>query len=488
MKRNVILLTLLLALAAGRSPAYQEVVKKVKCPLCGAPVSGTVVTNATRTALRLDLKPIGDLPVPNALLVCPGCSFVLFRDHLNPALKDSLNCFVKSEAYRNEAAGNTSYYLLGRIGEFRKLPDKDIAYTYLCASWQTEDDTARYFRYLELARQFYARGRAGSRDSTNEEYVSLCLQECEMLRLLGRFDQAQEVIDKMKRNYMLNLKDYSQAIELETRLISGKNGRPCQMDWKKEKAELVNYEDQVYGLPGFDQMQAGFEMDSLFFGSMDNDVRFFSSWLNGGTITYSKSFLVAMLHPLDPVLPNRTCWYIDYYRYRLVPDWRDFLRIQQEIGAKAGGLEWLRQWQQADSGKVVEARFQGKKLNAVSQSDRENVKAAWAHARLKGSPDYQLKLYRQDHCFCTLYLGIKEQAALVYHASSGRGTSLRDQMMRDADSLTYFKSFGAPLKPSHWLDTLEVDYNPNQQVPSYAVVFPDGKYEINQRGRSAAAE
>lgn len=471
MKRVLTLLTLLLALAAGRVLAYQEVVKKVKCPLCGAPVAGTVFTQGTRTGLRLDLKPLGDVPTPMPLLVCPGCSFVLFQDHLSPALKDSLNGFVKSDAYRNTLPGNTSYFMLGQISEFRKMPAKDIAYAYLNAGWQTEDDTARYHQYLELARQFYAQAKAEAKDSTNEDYVSLCLQECELLRLLGRFDEAGEAIAKMKKNYLLDLSKFDKALELEKKLMAGKNSQPEVMDWKKGKINWANFENQAYGLPGFDAMQAAYEMDSLYIGKAES----YPNWY----------FLVSILHPRAPALLNRIYWYIDYDSKKLLQTWQVFLKTQDQISAKVEKLEWLRQWQQADSNRVVETRFLGTRPNAINDLEKDKVQTVWAHSRLKGSPDMQVKLYRQDHCFCTVYFNAKDERALIYTARSGRGTSLRDQMMRDADSVTYFKSFGAPLRASHWLDTLEVDYSSSQPVPSYAVVEPDGKYAVNDRRRGA---
>ncbi|MDO9026850.1 MAG: hypothetical protein Q7U87_03110, partial [bacterium] len=171
---------------------------------------------------------------------------------------------------------------------------------------------------------------------------------------------------------------------------------------------------------------------------------------------------------------------------KLKQTWLDFLKIQGQISAKVDKLEWLRQWLQADSNRVVETRFLGTRMNTMTDIEKDKVISAWTHSKLKGSPEIELKLYRQEHCFCTIYFGAKEERALIYAARSGRGTSMRDQMMRDADSVTYFKSFGAPLKPIHWLDALEVEYSPSQPVPSYAVVDPDGRYHINGLSRVAA--
>ena len=378
MKRTVILLSLLLALSAGRVLAYTEVVKKIKCPLCGTPIAGSVVTSWIQTSMRLDLKPLGDLVKPDPMLTCPSpdCQFVIFSDHISPALKESLRAYVKSDDYHNELFGNTSYYLLGKICEYRKMPAENLSWIYLKASWQVEDDTARYHKYLSLSQKFCRQSRSDAKDNTNKEYAELCIKDCEMLRLLGRFDEAAEVLALMKKNYLLDLGNHKEAIELENKLIGEKDCQPQEMKWKRKKANGVDYYNQVYGLAGFDQMQSAFEMDSLYFSKMDDDdIQRRSYFIHSSrelTIFYggSKYYLVSVLHPQASELLSRIYWYINYDSKKLTQSWLDFLNAHALITAKVGNLEWLRQWQQADSNRVVEARFLGKGLTPCPVSKR----------------------------------------------------------------------------------------------------------------------
>jgi hypothetical protein len=182
---------------AGVLPALGRTLGETKsvCPFSGLPFLAITENSGSQMCMRLDLKPVGFIGAPPRVPICPDHRFPVYRTDWSKADIARLRPWVESDEFRILAANESPYFRIARIEERLAAPQQTVAWSYLAASWQVEDDPERYRRYLELALARLGTHLAtATSDSTQSGRALSNLQAnlvaAEIERRLGRFDAA----------------------------------------------------------------------------------------------------------------------------------------------------------------------------------------------------------------------------------------------------------------------------------------------------------
>jgi len=226
-----------LALVSGT--VAETVVKvKIKCAICEEQYEATLTASYTQLGQRLDLRPVGHLTSPPRIAVCPKCGFVDFRDgemYPKDELKE-LRDFVLSDDYKKLVKTDTPYFRLAKIDERLKKPQQEIAYRYLQASWQVEEEKEkdRPKAYLLAALDAYSKVIADEAAPAAQRQIAGCLKG-ELLRRLGRFDDARKHFEEFRKLEASKNEPYPRLIELELDLIGKKDAEPHKIPAAKDE-------------------------------------------------------------------------------------------------------------------------------------------------------------------------------------------------------------------------------------------------------------
>ncbi len=190
-------LALLLSLASGPVRAHTMGEIQVKCPLCSHGFQATVDMSGTQFDMRLDLKPLGPIPAPWKIPVCPQCGFVVFDEEPAAETAAKYEAIVQSDAYK-ALADRPTYRRLGLLmAELGRDPYL-VADTYLKASWQEEMAPERYREDVDLALQYYDQWLEATEDKGEAWWTALVV--CgDLERRLGRFDAARARFERLQQ-------------------------------------------------------------------------------------------------------------------------------------------------------------------------------------------------------------------------------------------------------------------------------------------------
>ena len=160
------------------------------CPIDGRKFMAKTVNSYTRLGQRLDLKPIGALLAPLPVPVCPTNGFPVYKRIFTPDEIARLKAIVSSRAFKDARKRNSDYYMVGflkdRMGETKFA----VAYSYLRASWETENKKrGLHRRYLALAVSTFDTFAKTARPTTKSWWTAQLLAG-NLERRLGRFDAA----------------------------------------------------------------------------------------------------------------------------------------------------------------------------------------------------------------------------------------------------------------------------------------------------------
>ncbi len=188
---------------------------------------------------QLDLRPtpFWGIVSPPRVAVCPKCGFVEFREDGKYA-KDELKAlgeFVLTDAYKQLVKTETSYFRLAKIFEHLKKPQAQIAYTYLQATWQVEhEDGKRPQTYLQACLDAYDKVTSENTKDAGQCQIARFLKG-EMLRRLGKFDDAQKHFEALQKLETFKEAPYPKLIPLELDLIAKKDDKPHEIPSKDKK-------------------------------------------------------------------------------------------------------------------------------------------------------------------------------------------------------------------------------------------------------------
>ncbi len=229
--RSARLLSVWLFACAIALPAMAGTSEKVEkeCPLCSTKFEFELPVPMTRPGTRLDLKPNGLDGASLRLAVCPKCSFVVFKDEFGAKETDTLKALVASDDYKNLVKeGHPSYYLMAKIHEKTGADPFFIAYDYLHASWQVEQtDQKRCASYLELALRHISSVKQKTDGSSNEEWTAAQILTGELLRRLGKFEEAKSHFEKLSSKPEFKEQPFRGILAVELELAAAKNSAPA---------------------------------------------------------------------------------------------------------------------------------------------------------------------------------------------------------------------------------------------------------------------
>jgi hypothetical protein len=189
-----ILLWLLLLCCAVPVLAHKVGEERVVCPFSRRPFLALVEMSGTQMCQRFDFKPVGYIGAPSLVPICPDHGFAIDRELFNTEV-EKLRPWVESPEFRRMAAEESPYYRIAQARERLSAAPEQIAFAYLSASWQVEEDPPRYQRYIDLAVRALdahiaavaAAPDAGGRQLSADDATVLA---AELERRLGRFDAA----------------------------------------------------------------------------------------------------------------------------------------------------------------------------------------------------------------------------------------------------------------------------------------------------------
>jgi hypothetical protein len=189
------------------------------CPLDGTKFTSTTDVSGTGGGGRLDLKPLGHMPAPWSVPVCPTDHFALVKKSFTEDEKAALRKVVADPEYQRIATDHASYFLVARIFEALHEPPVQVAFAYLRASWQSESGP-HYQEALENALAWFDRVSEGKAVET-ARVVGI-----EILRLLGRFDAAAERLQSVELDLKDPTKRSQRALQRERELIDKRDRAP----------------------------------------------------------------------------------------------------------------------------------------------------------------------------------------------------------------------------------------------------------------------
>jgi|WetSurMetagenome_2_1015567.scaffolds.fasta_scaffold00404_11 hypothetical protein len=228
-KNVTVWLLALFVLVAFVQPAttHSSADVNVKCPLCHTAFKTRTDDSGARLGMRLDLKPLGQMP--RSLPKCPNCHFIVYNGEMSAKDKKLLLKLVNSGEYRHISDNNSTYFLLAKIYETIGMNNLEIAHTYLKASWQVEDDPAKYARYLEASHSKFEAYLASGKDNSTQ-YIMAQLMAGEIERRLGRFDQARSRFSELqKQPEFSGLQHIASIINYQLALVSSKDSGPHEI-------------------------------------------------------------------------------------------------------------------------------------------------------------------------------------------------------------------------------------------------------------------
>lgn len=214
-------LTLLcvLALAASAAWAAKSIEREMICPICGREFYAILDVPDPDYEMRLDMKPLGAVPGPWHIPDCPGCGFIIYTAGIPKAELARCGAFVESDEYRR-GARRATYYRTGLLHGMLGGADFTLAQDFLKASWQEESEPDKLKEDLELALRYFT---ACAASCGGDEQENSRLMAGEMLRRLGRFDEAKAHFSGLKAEKGFQGNFYADIVDFQLKLCEKKD-------------------------------------------------------------------------------------------------------------------------------------------------------------------------------------------------------------------------------------------------------------------------
>ena len=225
------LLTLLLLVASASASAHTAQEMAFTCPIGGEKFTQTMDTSGTRIGMMTDTRPVGPIATPFSLAQCPSNKFVMFKKEFSPDELAKFKRVVNSAEYQQIAAQSPSYFAWGRMMELagENTDAQQMMNIFLKASWQSESQES-FSKTLGYADKVLANKAISSKDAINTQFL-----RGEMLRKLGRFDEAKRVFTALQKNPEVKQdKLFSQLAALQLGLVAKKSTVSEIIDFDKK--------------------------------------------------------------------------------------------------------------------------------------------------------------------------------------------------------------------------------------------------------------
>ncbi|HZQ74871.1 MAG TPA: hypothetical protein VFB08_18305 [Burkholderiales bacterium] len=219
-------LILLLGASSPAARASTYAPAEMVCPLDGKPFRQTMAMSGTQVGQMLDLKPVGALQAPWPLPVCPGNSFVVYRE-FRPREIERLKRFVKTPQYAALRRKETAYYRVARTRRFLGESDDAVAFSLLQATWEARSPS-EYARYARETLGAYRRILARARGD-EETWRAQQLLVGELQRRLGLFEDARGHFMELAEGERFSEGVWREIVALQLRLVEERSIEPHEM-------------------------------------------------------------------------------------------------------------------------------------------------------------------------------------------------------------------------------------------------------------------
>ncbi|MDO8805047.1 MAG: hypothetical protein Q7R35_11495 [Elusimicrobiota bacterium] len=227
-------------LAAGGAAAAAIVEREFTCPVCVKSFYAKLDVADSKFEMRLDLKPDGPIFGPWLLPDCPACGFVTYKYPVPKAELVKCRGIAASEDFKKIRERST-YFRVGLIYEKLGKSTFTVANSFLRASWQEESEPAKLKEDLELSLKFFT---DCALNCINEEKENSQLLTGELLRRLGRFEEARAHLAGLQRIKGFQKNFFADIVEYQLKLCSKLDSTPHTMadvkEFKKPFIERMN--------------------------------------------------------------------------------------------------------------------------------------------------------------------------------------------------------------------------------------------------------
>ena len=216
-------------LIASCSAAFGQETRKIRvqCPLCEDRFTFKLVLQEMRTGLRLDFKQFGSQHAPAELPECRKCGHVLVdggRNELDRDELERLRGLMKSDRYV-AARDESSYFRLAIELETLGRPPEEIAFAYVAASWQVDEQPILCQVYLARALTWYDNYLARP-EPVSPARVRAMLLRAEILRRLARFTEAQEYLQELAYHPAMARQAEQNILQQQLDLVAARDDEP----------------------------------------------------------------------------------------------------------------------------------------------------------------------------------------------------------------------------------------------------------------------
>ena len=191
------------------------------CPIGGEKFTSDMLMSGVSVDVKTDLEPLGAIMAPTPIPICPSNQFVMFKDDFTQQELDKYEKIIQSEAYLKQVAEKASAQrLLGVMLELagENQNTEQMEWIFLQASWlgSQRQDLEKVLHYADL----------NLKDGNQhiEKLTTMKFVRGEMLRKLGRFDEAKKQFEELSKEPTVKASEYLQKLtELELELTAEKD-------------------------------------------------------------------------------------------------------------------------------------------------------------------------------------------------------------------------------------------------------------------------
>ncbi|WP_373755463.1 hypothetical protein [Neisseria sp.] len=209
--------------------AHTSMVKEFTCPIGGEKFEQGIDTSGTSFGMETDMRPIGMIAAPWRIPVCPGNKFVIFKDDFTSDELEKFKKVINSKEYQSIAEKHSSYFLWGRMMEMagENSDAEQMMWIFLQSSWQGGSKES-----LEKTLEYADKALAKNAFKEDEKRFNTQFLRGEMLRKLGRFDEAKQTFMQLQNNKIVQKhKTFKPLAKFQLELVEKKDTMSHRLDF-----------------------------------------------------------------------------------------------------------------------------------------------------------------------------------------------------------------------------------------------------------------